>query len=124
MRLHERVQVVQRAATEMTTALDEIFGVGWEIERACMVVATVEIMCLAHSAEDASIPAAPPPDASYVGQLWRAVARIVEAHGLTWGEAARIVHHLSDSWLNLIVRIERHGDREDARADLAYEEGF
>lgn len=118
MKLHERWDVVLRAKRQIEQGFDDLYPEGAVIERMCTDVCRVEILCL-RASDYEHIP--PDPWQPSTRKLWHVVRLAVEEHGLTWGEAARIVHHLSDYWLNVILRIERHGDREDAHADLAYE---
>jgi hypothetical protein len=98
-----------------------VFPAGSLIEDACIAVAICEVNALIFSKHGEALT----PFSGYlapeegVAALWEKIHAVQRAHELTWGEVARAVHHLSNSYLNWIVRIERHGDDPDARADLA-----
>lgn len=115
--LHERVPLVEQAKREIAESFDRLYPAGTVIERACTDVCTVEAKCL-FASEYAITPRGPLLSTS-AAALWKAVQTVVAERGLTWGEAARIVHHLTDSWLHLIVRWERHGPNSEKKADVA-----
>lgn len=117
-RLHDRVPLVQRAGRELHEAFLNLCPEGSVIEQVCCDVCDVEKLCL-RASDTGLVPAAPVSLSVRAVKLWEAVREKVDEAGLSWGEAARIVHHLSDSWLHYIVRWERHGPDSEKKADEA-----
>lgn len=124
LKMHPRYEIVAKAESEIASRvldlLREQAGGDYTWERAVIAVLAVETLCLGRSGgaeiEPETLGAL---NNDFARDVWAVVEMAVEEHDLTWGEVSRIVHHIPVSWLNYIVRIERHGDDPDARADLA-----
>lgn len=122
MELHERYPLVQAAESMLSVALidwvsEHVEEWGWE--QVVMALLPVEVTCLDEELRATETVVFENPDSQ---EAWdRIVKPWVLVNGLTWLEAARVLHHQISPYLNYALRGERHpGDETgEKKADEA-----